>query len=123
MTVRDVVDDTLGWAREQVTARVPKADLDHRDPDLSVALAHAGEAPEATALWRSWAAFFGLPALAGAGMAPVREPARSLAPPIDRPGDLSTRGRRPRFLARRKLGRPERMGTVHRDEREIIAYE
>ena len=33
MTVRDVVEDPLGWAREQVTSRVPRADLDQRDPD------------------------------------------------------------------------------------------
>ncbi len=25
--------DVLGWARHQVTSRVPKADLDQRDPD------------------------------------------------------------------------------------------
>jgi 1-acyl-sn-glycerol-3-phosphate acyltransferase len=33
VTVRGVVDDALGWAREQVSSRVPKADLDQRDPD------------------------------------------------------------------------------------------
>jgi 1-acyl-sn-glycerol-3-phosphate acyltransferase len=33
MTVRDVVDDPIGWARDQVTSRVPRADLDQRDPD------------------------------------------------------------------------------------------
>jgi 1-acyl-sn-glycerol-3-phosphate acyltransferase len=27
------LDDALGWAREQVSSRVPRADLDHRDPD------------------------------------------------------------------------------------------
>ena len=27
------VADILGWARRQVNARVPKADLDQRDPD------------------------------------------------------------------------------------------
>lgn len=27
------IDDVLGWARHQVTSRVPKADLDQRDPD------------------------------------------------------------------------------------------
>lgn len=33
MTTRSALDDVLGWARDQVTARVPRADLDHRDPD------------------------------------------------------------------------------------------
>lgn len=33
MTTRSALDDVLGWARHQVTARVPRADLDHRDPD------------------------------------------------------------------------------------------
>lgn len=27
------IDDVLGWAKQQVSARVPKADLDQRDPD------------------------------------------------------------------------------------------
>jgi 1-acyl-sn-glycerol-3-phosphate acyltransferase len=33
MSLRSVADDVLGWGREQVTSRVPRADLDHRDPD------------------------------------------------------------------------------------------
>lgn len=33
MTTRSALDDVLSWARHQVTARVPRADLDHRDPD------------------------------------------------------------------------------------------
>lgn len=33
MTGRSVIDDALGWARDQVASRVPKADLDQRDPD------------------------------------------------------------------------------------------
>jgi 1-acyl-sn-glycerol-3-phosphate acyltransferase len=33
MTARSALDDALGWAREQVSSRVPRADLDHRDPD------------------------------------------------------------------------------------------
>lgn len=27
------IDDLLGWAKQQVASRVPKADLDQRDPD------------------------------------------------------------------------------------------
>lgn len=33
MTVRSTADDLFGWAREQVASRVPRADLDQRDPD------------------------------------------------------------------------------------------
>jgi 1-acyl-sn-glycerol-3-phosphate acyltransferase len=33
MTIRSVADDVLDWGREQVSSRVPRADLDQRDPD------------------------------------------------------------------------------------------
>jgi 1-acyl-sn-glycerol-3-phosphate acyltransferase len=33
MSVRSVADDVLDWGRQQVTSRVPRADLDQRDPD------------------------------------------------------------------------------------------
>ncbi|MDT5212418.1 MAG: hypothetical protein QOK18_657 [Mycobacterium sp.] len=33
MSIRSVTDDVLGWGRKQVTSRIPRADLDHRDPD------------------------------------------------------------------------------------------
>ncbi|MDP9165520.1 MAG: 1-acyl-sn-glycerol-3-phosphate acyltransferase [Actinomycetota bacterium] len=33
MTGPSIFDDALGWARDQVASRVPKADLDQRDPD------------------------------------------------------------------------------------------
>ncbi|BBZ28807.1 glycerol acyltransferase [Mycolicibacterium madagascariense] len=33
MTVRSTADDLFNWAREQVASRVPRADLDQRDPD------------------------------------------------------------------------------------------
>ena len=33
MTIRSVADDALDWGRQQVTSRVPRADLDQRDPD------------------------------------------------------------------------------------------
>jgi 1-acyl-sn-glycerol-3-phosphate acyltransferase len=33
MTIRSVADDVHDWGRQQVTTRVPRADLDQRDPD------------------------------------------------------------------------------------------
>jgi 1-acyl-sn-glycerol-3-phosphate acyltransferase len=33
MTIRSVADDVLDWGREHVSSRVPRADLDQRDPD------------------------------------------------------------------------------------------
>lgn len=34
-TVMSMVDNVVGWAREEVTSRVPRADLDHRDSATS----------------------------------------------------------------------------------------
>ena len=33
MTLRSTADDVLGWAQDKVSSKVPRADLDHRDPD------------------------------------------------------------------------------------------
>lgn len=33
MATKSLVEDVVGWARDQVTSRVPKADIDQRDPD------------------------------------------------------------------------------------------
>lgn len=33
MSARSLLDDAVGWAKKQVTPRIPEADLDHRDPD------------------------------------------------------------------------------------------
>ena len=92
--------------------------LEHRDSDLSVSLAEAPDDREIWADWRSWAAFFGLPALVerGDGVAewsPARLGAGTPAP---------VRRRRPRraaFITRRHRQAPAAVTVYAKDE--IIA--
>jgi Family of unknown function (DUF6101) len=81
--------------------------LAHRDPELGVTLYAGADRVEADAAWRSWARFVGAPALV------EREQGRFEEVPISgRPrktGLLRRRARgvgarRPRFLARRRMG-------------------
>ena len=77
--------------------------LEHRDADLSVSLAEAPDDREIWADWRSWAAFFDLPALVerGDGVAewsPAR-PGRAAGTPA--PARRRSRRRRAAFIARR----------------------
>ncbi len=92
--------------------------LDHRDADLSVPLAEAPDDSDIWADWRSWARFFGLPALIerNDGLAVWgRNP--GLSQPV--PAKRRVKRRRPGFLARRfaTRGGPS---VVHRDA-ELIA--
>jgi hypothetical protein len=86
--------------------------LAHRDPDLSVTLYEASDDSEIQAEWRLWAKFLGLPALV------EREEGRAepesahlgeiaVAGPRARRHGKTITGRRPRFLMRRKSGRPD----------------
>jgi hypothetical protein len=84
----------------------------HADPDLSVALAETSDDSDIQAEWRLWARVLGLPALVeraeGDGK-PDQELLGRVAvrPPAPRRRGKTILARRPRFLARRKLGRPE----------------
>jgi hypothetical protein len=83
----------------------------HRDPDLAVLLAEGGDEAAIAAQWREWVKFLGLPALVGrTELSDVQvnidgvDLARRLPSPRRR-GSAAAR-RRPRFLMRRKVGRP-----------------
>jgi hypothetical protein len=86
--------------------------LVHADPDLSVALAETRDDSEVQAEWRLWARALGLPALVER-VAGHDEPDQTLLgrvavkPVAPRRRGKTIVSRRPRFLARRRIGRPE----------------
>ena len=86
--------------------------LVHADPDLSVALAETRDDSEVQAEWRLWARALGLPALVER-VAGHDEPADTMLgrvavkPVAPRRRGKTIVSRRPRFLARRRIGRPE----------------
>ncbi len=99
--------------------------LAHRDPDLCVLLTEGDDQAAIEARWRAWARFFGLPALverieAGALEASLEvveiEPRR----PRPRRGGKASTPRRPRFLARRKVGHPSFTATVQGNPRVLF---
>ena len=98
--------------------------LAHNDPDFGVALAECADQAEAELAWSHWARFFRLPKLVERveGVPETQCPmiggvaARSAVP---RRNGRGLR-RRPRFLARRKIGRPELCEKVAAD-RELFA--
>jgi hypothetical protein len=95
--------------------------LVHADPDLSVALAETSDDSDIQAEWRLWARVLGLPALverAEGGDEPDQELLGRVAirPPAPRRRGKTILSRRPRFLVRRKLGRPELAVKVEKAE-------
>jgi hypothetical protein len=85
--------------------------LAHRDPDLTVILAESTERAEIEREWRAWAGVLKLRAFVE--RSPGREEAADIASgplgaraPIARRRGKATTRRRPRFLVRRKVGRP-----------------
>ena len=99
--------------------------LAHADPDLSVTLHEATDDSEIQAEWRLWAKFLGLPTLV------EREEGRA-EPEAAHMGEIAVghmlarrRGktinaRRPRFLTRRKTGRPDPYRASLAGSREIF---
>jgi len=98
--------------------------LAHRDPDFGVALAECADEAEAEAAWSHWARFFGLPKLVERveGFPETQSP--MIGGIVARGAVQRRRGRglrrRPRFFARRKVGRPELCERVAAD-RELFA--
>jgi len=94
----------------------------HRDPDLSVPLAEGEDKAVAEAQWREWVGFLGLPALVGrTASADVQvnidgvDLARRVPSGRRRDG---AKVRRPRFLRRRKVGRPFTAAAACSDRRD-----
>jgi hypothetical protein len=99
--------------------------LAHRDPDLCVLLAEGDDQAAIEARWRAWVRFFELPALverieAGALEASLEVVEIELRPPRPRRGGKASTPRRPRFLARRKVGHPSFAATVHDNPRVLF---
>ena len=99
-------------------------ELLHADPTLTLGLAMSEEPEEIATDWQAWARALHLPLLIIGQDGSVGEPLAQLGgvilgPPKPRRRHSFFAGRRPRFLTRRKPGRPERMVMVH--GREIIA--
>ncbi len=95
--------------------------LIHTDPDLSVALAETSDDSDIQAEWRLWARALGLPTLVErteGGDEPDKQLLGRVAvkPSAPRRRGKTILARRPRFLARRKLGRPELCVKVEKRE-------
>jgi hypothetical protein len=95
--------------------------LVHADPDLCVALAETADDSEVQAEWRLWARVLGLPALVER-IQGHDEPDNTMLgrvavkPAAPRRRGKTFVGRRPRFLTRRRIGRPELCVTVEKVE-------
>ncbi len=86
--------------------------LVHRDPSLSIPLCVSSDADEIASAWQTWSEIFALPQLPEDK---VREPAAR------RRRHNAIRGRRPKFLVRRRAGDRLNAANLHAGEREIIA--
>ena len=113
MTLQLRMPEFLGIARRQ-TEDAEALVLIHRDPSLSVPLLLSTDADEIERQWSAWSDVLALPQVEEEG-----EAAGDPAPRRRRHNVI--RIRRPRFLTRRKAGRPVSEPTVHHGEREIIA--
>jgi hypothetical protein len=81
--------------------------LAHRDPEFSVTLYGGADRAEADAAWKSWARFIGAPALVEREEGRFDEVAiagRPRAAGLPRRRARGVGARRPRFLARRRMG-------------------
>ena len=102
--------------------------LAHRDADLSVVL-HECDGEDSVAEWKSWARYFALPRLVERFDGGFDKATNNLgqvelgaANASRRRGAWISR-RRPRFLARRRIGNASMSGVSFAGEREIICYE
>ena len=102
-------------------------ELLHQDPSLSLPLTVARDMDEVVADWRAWGRVLGLPLLTvdvDGSYRPVEDRIGALTigsmRPRRRRSVLSKR--RPRFLSRRRMGKPSER-PVHVVEREITSWE
>ena len=122
--------DFLGVAARVRPTAIPGVidvtlELMHSDPSLSLVLMEASDLEDVVADWQAWARQLALPLLMIEPDGTVSEVAGSpnrisVGRPGPRRRSSVLRGRRPRFLVRRKAGIAGLM-AVHADEREIIA--
>ena len=86
--------------------------LVHRDPSLSIPLGVSADRDEIATAWQIWSEIFALPQL------PEDKPRE---PALRRRRHNAIRGRRPKFLVRRRGGNLLNPANLHQGEREIIA--
>lgn len=86
--------------------------LVHRDPSLSIPLLVSSDAEEIASAWQTWSEIFALPQLAEE---------KASEPAARRRRHNAIRGRRPKFLVRRRAGDLLNPANLHAGEREIIA--
>ena len=86
--------------------------LVHRDPSLNIPLGVSSDAEEITSAWQIWSDIFALPQL---------PEEKACEPAQRRRRHNAIRGRRPKFLVRRRAGDLLNPANIHQDEREIIA--
>ena len=89
--------------------------LEHRDVEFNVVLASCDSVAEAETAWRAWARFVGAPALVEREEGRYEEvfvSGRIQAETHPRRRGRGVGARRPRFLARRKMGRKELVVAV-----------
>lgn len=102
--------------------------LSHADATLEVPLYEADDDSDVIAEWRLWGSTLGLPLLMeGFDGRTVAAETKLGEVGVDRPRPRRRyallAGRRPRFLTRRRTGKPSLVPFVHFGEREIIAPE
>jgi hypothetical protein len=96
----------------------------HRDPALSLPLMIADDPADVAADWQAWGRTLGLPLLVVGQDGTVASPVEQIGAVIQQPPKPRRRhsffaDRRPRFLTRRKTGRPGALEIL--TAREIIA--
>jgi Family of unknown function (DUF6101) len=93
----------------------------HVDPSLEVVLLRAGDDADIIARWRGFGDMLDLPLLVEDEAGRLQPLENSREPRFfDRRHGSALKGRRPRFLARRRVGKAERQ-PVHSGERELFA--
>jgi len=112
MAINVRVSDFLGVALRGIDDDAQMLVLAHRDPSLNIPLCVSSDHEEIATAWQMWSDILALPLLSETD---DREPA------VRRRRHSAIRGRRPKFLTRRRLGNFANSETIHRDEREIIA--
>jgi hypothetical protein len=115
----------LDVAREADGADRLTVRLVHDDPDLDVPLYESHDDSEITAVWQSWSRRLGLPLMIADCEGGYVEPfprlgSLAVSRPRPRRMPVHVAKRRPRFLTRRRTGRPAAKPVVH-EGREIIA--
>jgi hypothetical protein len=111
MAVNVRVSDFLGVALRGIDDAQMLV-LVHRDPSLTIPLCVSSNGEELAEAWRMWSEIFALPQLPEDE---VREPTQR------RRRHNAIRGRRPKFLVRRRGGDLLNPANLHGGEREIIA--